>query len=66
MNVIANLQNNITDALVGAHDKFCITFPDSESTKDHLQVGSILFDADGRTMIITHYSVDEMLAECID
>lgn len=66
MNVIANFLIRIKDALSGHRDKFYITFSDPEPTEDHLQVGSILYDADGRAMVITHYSVDEMLAEYID
>lgn len=66
MKVFVNLLKRIKNALTDNRTKFHITFSDTEPTEDHLQVGSILHDADGRAMIITHYSVDEMLAEYID
>ena len=66
MNVIVNLLRRIKNALTSSRTKFHITFLDTEPTEDHLRVGSILYDADACAIIITHYSVDEMLAEYID
>lgn len=66
MNEIVSILEEIRVALVDIRNTVKDISKKSKHGDNHLCVGTKLFDADGRTMVITQNDGDEILAEYVD